>query len=138
MQKKIVLLTTCSHKSIWEKFRLLHITLLYLYKIAKTFGLPLVTFGIPCDLWAPPQPFNLTNLSFSECCTIRYIKLKFNSTFIKRDELGCWWTFPKPGPLLLSICWDLRPLLSSSLSSSMLLHFPSLPSLLPPFFCFVF
>ena len=44
---------------------------------------------------------------------------------MKRDQLGRWWTFSKPGPLLLSICsvicwsfWDtvnLRPSLSSSL-----------------------
>ena len=44
---------------------------------------------------------------------------------MKRDQLGRWWTFSKPGPLLLSICsvicwsfWDpvnIRPSLSSSL-----------------------
>ena len=116
MQKEIVLLATYSHKSIREKVLFLHLTLLYLYKTTKPLGCPPVTFGLA-------QPFNPTILSFSECCTIRYIKLKFNSTFIKRDQFGRWWTFPKPRPLLLLICWDLRPSLSSSLSSSLLLHF---------------
>ena len=108
------------------KCHLLHLTLLYLYKIAKPLDCPLWPLGSPCYLWAPPQLFNLTILSFSECCTTRYIKLKFNRTFIKRDQLGHWWTFPKPGPLLLLILlsnslvfWDpvdLRPSLSASLS----------------------
>ena len=77
LQKEIVLLTTCSHKSQWEKVLSLQLTLIYLYNKAKLLGCPKVTLGLP-------QCFHSQNFSISECSyIIRYItfKTKFNKTF---------------------------------------------------------
>ena len=119
MQKEIVLLTSHSHKSIWEK---VHIPSNFpIFKQnRKTLGLPpRVTFGLP-------QPFNLTILSFCECSwfrQIRYISLKVNSTFIMRDQLDQWSTF----------LWASAAIESTGPVFILLLYASASSFLLPPF-----
>ena len=69
LQKEIFLLTTCSHKTNWEKFLFPYQTLLYLYKKKNFWASPKWLLGFPnvstpkiCPIVSAHQLYNILHL----------------------------------------------------------------------------